>query len=221
MRRFGADLIQQILCFALYLPGVNRSAIGHAMDMPSETVTSIIKALKRDGLASFEAAFGRRFRTTVHYTHELEEARVPGAGGTGRGATRGGVPPGGQDPGRRHPLGGHRHGERVGTHREREEDRRGTRRGLLPARGPVRPPDRRHRAGEPAPVTGFFLERFPPGAFKRPEPAPVVLRELRRGRFQARADAGRRGVSFVIVTHLPRGGFFRRTPGRQGLQTPA
>lgn len=54
VQRFGAGVIQRILCFALYLLGVNRSAIGQAMDMPSETVKSIIKALKRDGLSAFE-----------------------------------------------------------------------------------------------------------------------------------------------------------------------
>lgn len=60
VRLFGADVIQRILCFALYLLGVNRSAIGHAMDMPSETVKSIIKALKRDGLSAFEDRRRRR-----------------------------------------------------------------------------------------------------------------------------------------------------------------
>lgn len=60
MRRFGADVIQRILCFALYLLGVNRSAIGQAVDIPSETVKSIIKALNRDGLAAFEDRRRRR-----------------------------------------------------------------------------------------------------------------------------------------------------------------
>jgi transposase len=50
----GAALIQRILCFALYLLGLNRSAIGRTLSIPSDTAKSIIKAVKRDGLRALE-----------------------------------------------------------------------------------------------------------------------------------------------------------------------
>src|SRR4030042_6405221 len=51
---FGAGVIQRILCFTLYLLGLNRSAIGRALGIPPDTAKSIIKAVKRDGLRAFE-----------------------------------------------------------------------------------------------------------------------------------------------------------------------
>jgi transposase len=51
---FGLGVIQRILCFALYLLGVNRSAIGRTLGIPPDTAKSIIKAIKRDGLKAFE-----------------------------------------------------------------------------------------------------------------------------------------------------------------------
>jgi transposase len=50
----GAGLIQRFLCFALYLLGLNRSAIGRTLGIPPDTAKSIIKAVKRDGLRAFE-----------------------------------------------------------------------------------------------------------------------------------------------------------------------
>jgi len=50
----GAGLIQRILCFALYLLGLNRSAIGRTLGIPRDTAKSIIKAVKRDGLGALE-----------------------------------------------------------------------------------------------------------------------------------------------------------------------
>ena len=50
----GAGLIQRILCFTLYLLGLNRSAIGRTLGIPPDTAKSIIKAVKRDGLRAFE-----------------------------------------------------------------------------------------------------------------------------------------------------------------------
>jgi len=50
----GAALIQRILCFALYLLGLNRSAIGRTLGIPPDTAKSIIKAVKRDGLRALE-----------------------------------------------------------------------------------------------------------------------------------------------------------------------
>jgi len=50
----GVNVVQRFLCFALYLLGVNRSAIGQALDIPAETAKSIIKAVTNDGLCAFE-----------------------------------------------------------------------------------------------------------------------------------------------------------------------
>jgi transposase len=50
----GSIVVQRILCFALYLMGVNRRAIGESLGIPGETAKSIIKAVNRDGLAALE-----------------------------------------------------------------------------------------------------------------------------------------------------------------------
>jgi len=51
---FGFGVIRRILCFALYLLGLERSAIGRSLGIPSDTAKSIIKAILRDGLAALE-----------------------------------------------------------------------------------------------------------------------------------------------------------------------
>lgn len=51
---FSSGIIQRILCYALYLLGVNRRAVGQALGIPAETAKSIIKAIKRDGLVALE-----------------------------------------------------------------------------------------------------------------------------------------------------------------------
>lgn len=50
----GSIVVQRILCFALYLLGVNRKAIGQLLGIPSETAKSIIKAVNRGGLEALE-----------------------------------------------------------------------------------------------------------------------------------------------------------------------
>jgi hypothetical protein len=50
----GVNVVQRLLCFALYLLGVNRSAIGQALDIPVETAKSIIKAMSNNGLCALE-----------------------------------------------------------------------------------------------------------------------------------------------------------------------
>src|SRR5438046_7584110 len=50
----GVNVVQRLLCFALYLLGVNRSAIGQALRIPAETAKSIIKAMTKDGLRALE-----------------------------------------------------------------------------------------------------------------------------------------------------------------------
>lgn len=51
---FGTNIIKRLLCFALYLLGLNRQDIGKSLDLPTETVKSTIKALIRDGLGALE-----------------------------------------------------------------------------------------------------------------------------------------------------------------------
>lgn len=58
----GSVAVQRILCFALYLLGLNRKAIGQSLGIPAETAKSIIKAVNRDGLAALEDR-RRRFST--------------------------------------------------------------------------------------------------------------------------------------------------------------
>ncbi|MBU1571104.1 MAG: hypothetical protein KKE00_11405, partial [Proteobacteria bacterium] len=51
---FGSVVLQRILCYSLYLLGVNRKSIGKAIGIPPETAKSIIKTINRDGLVAFE-----------------------------------------------------------------------------------------------------------------------------------------------------------------------
>src|SRR4030042_6648937 len=51
---FGLGVVQRILCYALYLLGLNRSAIGRTLGIPPETAKSIIKAVSKEGLVAFE-----------------------------------------------------------------------------------------------------------------------------------------------------------------------
>jgi transposase len=50
----GVNIVQRLVCFALYLLGVNRSAIARALEIPEETAKSIIKAMNSDGLCALE-----------------------------------------------------------------------------------------------------------------------------------------------------------------------
>jgi len=50
----GRNVVQRILCFSLYLLGVNRRAIGQSLGIPAETAKSIIKAVTRNGLSALE-----------------------------------------------------------------------------------------------------------------------------------------------------------------------
>jgi len=61
-KTLGPGVVQRILCFALYLLGINRSAIAKSLKIPPETAKSIIKAITRDGLEAFEDR-RRRFST--------------------------------------------------------------------------------------------------------------------------------------------------------------
>ena len=57
---FGAGVIERLLCFALYLLGLNRSAVARSLGIPPETVKSMLKALQRDGLVALEDRRRRR-----------------------------------------------------------------------------------------------------------------------------------------------------------------
>ena len=54
LEAFGLGVLQRILCYALYLLGLNRSAIGQTLGIPPETAKSIIKAVSKEGLVAFE-----------------------------------------------------------------------------------------------------------------------------------------------------------------------
>lgn len=62
LQTLGQSVVQRVLCFALYLLGVNRRAIGQALDIPAETAKSIIKAVSKKGLSALE---DRRHRTSA------------------------------------------------------------------------------------------------------------------------------------------------------------
>jgi len=58
----GGTVVHRLLCFALYLLGVNRRAIGEALGIPPETAKSIIKAVGKEGLPALE---DRRHRVSA------------------------------------------------------------------------------------------------------------------------------------------------------------
>lgn len=91
-KAFGPPVVQRILCFALYLLGVNRKAVAQLLSIPLETAKSIIKAVNRDGLGALEDR-RRRFSTFLPRVQpdpisitlrEEEECIVVDFGGTGR-----------------------------------------------------------------------------------------------------------------------------------------
>jgi transposase len=63
----GASVIHRVLCYSLYLLGVNRKAVGQVLSIPTETAKSIIKAINRDGIVAFEDR-RRQFSTFLPQT---------------------------------------------------------------------------------------------------------------------------------------------------------
>ena len=51
---FGTSVVRRVLCWALYLLGVDRTTIAQLMQIPRNTVKSFLKAIKRDGLPALE-----------------------------------------------------------------------------------------------------------------------------------------------------------------------
>ena len=50
----GAKVVNRIICFALYLLGVDRETIARGQKTPAGTVKSIIRAVLHGGLPAFE-----------------------------------------------------------------------------------------------------------------------------------------------------------------------
>lgn len=55
------DILRKVLCFCLYLLGANRNDIGNFLDIPHNTVRSMLRTILRDGVCAF---FDRRGRKT-------------------------------------------------------------------------------------------------------------------------------------------------------------
>jgi len=50
----GEKVLRRLLCFTLYLLGVDRSSIGDLMDVPPGTIRSVVRAILHDGLPALE-----------------------------------------------------------------------------------------------------------------------------------------------------------------------
>ncbi len=50
----GEKVVRRILCFALYLLGVDRSSIADLIDIPPGTIRSVVRAMLHDGLPALE-----------------------------------------------------------------------------------------------------------------------------------------------------------------------
>ena len=50
----GQNVVRRILCFALYLLGVDRSLIAELIDIPPGTIRSVLRAILHDGLPALE-----------------------------------------------------------------------------------------------------------------------------------------------------------------------
>jgi len=78
----GKKVVQRIICFVLYILGVDRKSIADVMDTPPGTIRSIIRAILHDGLPALEDR--RRHSSTflppqeksVKVTIEMEEQSV-------------------------------------------------------------------------------------------------------------------------------------------------
>jgi hypothetical protein len=59
---FGVAVIRRILCFSLYLLGITRSSIAKVVEMPTNSVKTIIKNINHNGIPAFE---DRRFSNST------------------------------------------------------------------------------------------------------------------------------------------------------------
>ena len=50
----GEKVLRRLLCFTLYLLGVDRSSIANLMDIPPGTIRSVVRAILHDGITALE-----------------------------------------------------------------------------------------------------------------------------------------------------------------------
>jgi hypothetical protein len=62
VQALSEPVVRRVLCYSLYLLGINRQAVGQSLGIPPDTAKSIIKAVEKKGLSAFE---DRRHRTSV------------------------------------------------------------------------------------------------------------------------------------------------------------
>jgi len=67
---FGTRVIDRILCFALFLLGVDRASISKELNIPSGSVRSIIRALFNSGVSALE---DRRHSTSTFLPYKKEK----------------------------------------------------------------------------------------------------------------------------------------------------
>ena len=60
----GADVLNRLLCFALYNLGVNRTDLSNILKAPPGTIKSTIRAINRGGLTAFEDRRRKKSSTT-------------------------------------------------------------------------------------------------------------------------------------------------------------
>ena len=69
----GKKVVQKIICFVLYLLGVDRKSIVDVMDTPPGTIRSIIRAILHDGLPALE---DRRRHSSTFLPPEEKSVKV-------------------------------------------------------------------------------------------------------------------------------------------------
>jgi hypothetical protein len=69
----GEKVVDRILCFALYLLGIERSSIAELIGSPAGTVRSIVRAVLHGGIAAFE---DRRRRSSTFLPPQPKEMRI-------------------------------------------------------------------------------------------------------------------------------------------------
>ncbi len=69
----GEEVVDRILCFALYLLGIERSSIAELTGRPAGTVRSVIRAVLHGGVAAFE---DRRRRSSTFLPPQLKGMKI-------------------------------------------------------------------------------------------------------------------------------------------------
>ncbi|WP_155311648.1 hypothetical protein [Desulfosarcina ovata] len=76
LEALGANVIRRLLCFALYLLGLNRQNIAKTLDMPAETVKSTIRTIINDGLSALQDRRRRQYQPLATICHQLPPIAV-------------------------------------------------------------------------------------------------------------------------------------------------